>query len=111
MVMGNNFWMDLLDERPEIGFYSHLYGQGFGRQKEQTLSRAFPEIQSRFYARLGDMVRGGKKPTARWNDFLGGKEIMGKSFDFNQFYNQRTPQQRGFWSGSYAPRVRRIIGY
>ena len=100
----NNFWMDFLEERPDIGFASHLQEKGYGRHKTDTLRGMFGKIQQNFFGQLGSQVRGGNAPTLRFNDFL-------KNLDFDKYYRGLSPNQKGMNRNSNAPGVRRIVGY
>jgi len=103
--MGNpfdqSFWDELIGQNPMETYQSFVPQLGAGRspnQKEQ-IRNSFDRIQNKFSGILFGQIRAGQQPTARFTDFL-------QDDPFKQIFQNQTPSQRGFQSGSFAPPTR-----
>lgn len=106
-MVQKNPYLDFLEHRPDVAFSSHLSdpGRGLNSGQQRTLRSSFSDIQGKFLGMLGDQIRQGEAPTARFNDYLEG-------FDFKDYYKRLAPTQRfGRSQSLYSPRVRHLLKY
>ena len=90
---------EVLENRPELAYYSHLDDQGFSEMKRRRLRGLFSDVQSRFLGQIGGDLRAGRAPTRKWNTFL-------EDFNWNEYYsNTVPPSQRNSFLGRFVPRI------
>ena len=97
---------DFLEYSPESAYYSSPSGMAFaGRSPaaQRSYERSFGDIYNQWLGHLGGMIRRGEDPqTSRWSDWLESAK------PFTARYTSQTPEMRGAYTGSYAPRTRQI---
>ena len=100
-LSGSNFFGDLLEEQPELAFYS--FQNQFGRSPNQRrfFENQFSDIHNQFLGTLGAQIRGGQLPTAQFTPFL--EAGFGPGGQFQQQFGALPPSQRGMGIGRFAP--------
>ena len=106
MMQYRSPFLDFLEERPEIAYFSQLQERGYDAPKRRQLRGLFDDFQSEYLGRLGSQVRQGIAPTLRFDDFL-------SNIDFDQYQKSLLPSERGrgLFSSRFAPRVRHLLHY
>ena len=101
-------WMDyykqLLNEEPQLPYYSALYGQDLTPNQRRYGQNAYGDIWSQYLGQLGKQIEGGQAPTLQFTDFL-------PQQSFAQRYQEQTPEQRGDQPQRFAPRVRWLTSF
>ena len=105
-LSSDNAFGDFLEYKPEAAYYSSGKGQAFGGGSpaaQKFYERSFGDIYNQWLGHLGGMIRRGEDPqTSRWSDWLESAK------PFTARYTSQTPEMRGAYTGSYAPRTRQI---
>ena len=99
MTTPRNPFLDLLEERPDIGYQGFLKDQGFKRSKKDFLRNRFSDVQNRYFSELGSQARQGEAPNKRFDDFL-------SNFNFDEFYGSFSPSSKGRTRGNLLGRTR-----
>lgn len=96
-----DFFDELLGQNPNETFQSFVpqLSQGRSPNQREQIRNSFQRIQDQFSGILFGQIRAGQEPTARFTDFL-------SNDPFNQIFQNQTPSQRGFSSGTFAPPTR-----
>ena len=96
-----SFFRDLLEEQPELAFFS--FQNQFGRSPNQRrfFENQFSDIHNQFLGTLGAQIRGGQLPTAQFTPFL--EAGFGPGGQFQQQFGALPPSQRGMGIGRFAP--------
>ena len=108
LQLGGLSFMDFLEYQPEAAYYRSPAGLEFaGRSPaaQRSYERSFGDIYNQWLGHLGGMIRNpqlGDPMTARWTDWLESER------PFEARYTSQTPEMRGAYTGSYAPRTRQI---
>lgn len=97
-------FLDLLEERPELAYYSRV-GDRYGNSaRGRRLRSQFRDVHSQFLGALGSQIRGGDMPTLRFNNWL-------DDFDFDRQFYQSGPYGRGSSSMFSVPKVRHLLRF
>ena len=102
---GDNPFLDIAEEKPELAFLSHLDEKGYGSNKRNRMRGLFDDAQSHFLSRLGSMIRSGESPNLRFNDF------MKNDYNFDRAFGAMSPYQQGTTQGQFTPRVRHLLRF
>ena len=97
-----NPYLEWLEESPELAYYSNPMMTGIQRPGERRyLQGQFQNVWSDYLGGLGEQIRAGQDPTAKFQDYLA-------SDPFTQRYAALTPQQAGRTTGRFSPTTRQI---
>ena len=98
MALTFNF-QDFLGDVPEAAFHSAVKPFSGTSAREEFFNRQFTPLRNRFLGKLGDQVKGGELPTARFNTFL-------EEIDFDQLFRSTPAALRpGGQFGELVPRT------
>ena len=105
-----NFFLDLLEEQPQVGYAGFLEGllggqggQGFSPNRQRFLQSQFNPTFNRYQGALGQQIMRGQTPDLRFMDFL-------QNFGLGQLGGGFSPQERGEGTGQFAPRTQWMLG-
>lgn len=115
--MGSFFnpgFMDFLEESPRAGYQSFQGQFGDSPNQRRFFENQFQQLHNRFMGTLGEQIRGGQAPTARFatpdpmdannQSFLQGgfpEQFAG----FSNFYGAQPPSFAGRQTGNFSPRA------
>lgn len=98
---------DFLEEEPRLPFNAALNRFKQTGNQRNFFQNQFGGIFNRFLGTLGQQIQGGEAPTARFEDFLGGRSQFDPGFNLQNFFRSTAPSLRGGQPQSFfAPRSR-----